>query len=161
MKLNLDILPCGRSSLLVDETCRLDLEEGDAGEVRIVGELQADGTVSRVSVRGDLVVSGKAECDRCLAGFEMRYVAEVDVAIVRDKRVDDEEDGSAWTVHRAQGEVDLTPALKEAALLTLPQKMICREDCRGICTHCGADRNVETCDCAQEIIDPRWDGLPS
>ena len=57
-----------------------------------------------------------------------------EIAIVRDDRVDEEEEGSAWTVHQARGPVDLTPALKEAALLTLPQKMVCREDCRGICT---------------------------
>ena len=161
MKLNLDILPCGRSTLSVDETYRLDLEEGDAGEVHVVGELLVDGTETCVSIRGDLTVSGEAECDRCLARFELRYIAEVDVVIVRDDRVTDEEDGTAWTVHQARGTVDLTAALKEAALTMLPQKMLCREDCRGICAQCGANCNVETCDCDQEIVDSRWDGLPS
>jgi len=161
MKLNLDTLPSGRSPLEVDETYRLDLEEGDAGVVRMCGGLHVDTTDSRVSVRGDLVVAGEGVCDRCLARFAMSYAADVEIVIVRDDRVDEGEDGSAWTVHQARGVVDLEPALKEAALLTLPQKMVCREDCRGICTHCGADLNEKPCGCDQEITDPRWDGLPS
>ncbi|MBC8423079.1 DUF177 domain-containing protein [bacterium] len=161
MKLNLDILPGGRSNLTVDETCRLDLDEGDAGEVRLGGELQVDGTASRVSIQGDLDVSGSAECDRCLTGFELVYSADVNVVIVRDSRQDDGDEGTAWTAHQSRGVVDLTPALKEAALLTLPLKKICREDCLGICPHCGANRNDRDCDCDHEISDPRWDDLPS
>ncbi len=161
MKLNLDNLPCGRSTLPVDETHRLDLEEGDAGDLRLTGELLADSTEALVSIRGDLTVYGEAECDRCLNGFELAYVAEVDVVIVRDNRLATEEEGTAWTVHQSRGEVDLTPALKETALLTLPHKMICKDDCLGICAHCGANRNAAPCACDQEIIDPRWDGLPS
>ena len=165
MKLNLDTLPPGRSELPVTGTYRLDLEEGDAGEVTVSGELRVDATEGRVLVRGDLRVAGTAECDRCLSAFALSYVADVDIVIVRDARggdpADDAEEGTAWTEHQARGEVDLAPALKEAALLTLPQKMVCREDCRGICAHCGVDRNVEACDCDQEITDPRWDALPS
>ncbi len=161
MKLNLDTLPGGRSNLTVDEACRLELEDGDAGEVRLEGELRVDGTASRVSIQGELAVTGSAECDRCLLGFELAYGADVDVVIVRDGRQEDGDEGTAWTVHQSRGVVDLTPALTEAALLTLPQKMICREDCLGICPSCGADRNARDCDCDHEISDPRWDGLPS
>ncbi len=165
--LNLDALAAGRSVLDIDRECRLDLDEGDAGEVRLQGALEVDNAASRVIVRGELEIAGSAACDRCLEFFELDWVAEVDAVVVRDITGGDPGDdadgdeGSAWTVHQTQGEVDLEPLVREAALLTLPQKMLCREDCLGICAHCGANRNQSDCGCDQEITDPRWDGLPS
>ena len=134
------------------------------GDARLRGELTVDNTESRVLIRGELDVCGRAECDRCLERFDLCWTAEIEAVVSRDGVERDDEDtdeGSAWTVHQARGVVDLTPALREAALLSLPQKMICREDCLGICAHCGANRNEADCGCDQEITDPRWDALPS
>ena len=166
MKLNLDILPFGRSTTDVEETYRLDFEDGDAGEVRMVGELQVENAESRVLVHGELKVTGSAECDRCLTDFEMQFPAEVEVVIVRaapkgDPGEGEHEEGSAMTILQARGVVDLDPILSETALLAMPQKMVCSEDCLGICAYCGANRNKDDCDCNQDIVDPRWDGLPS
>jgi uncharacterized protein len=163
MKLNLDTLAFGRSAEDVDETYRLDLEEGDAGEVRIRGELTVDNTEGRVVIGGTLESVGKADCDRCLLPFDMVYQADVSIVVVREgvEFADMAEEGTVWTEHQARGVIDLGPPLREAALLTMPQKMICRDDCRGICVHCGANRNEADCACDQDIVDPRWDGLPS
>ncbi len=163
MKLNLDTLAFGRSVLDVDETYRLELDEGDAGEVHLQGELAVNNTDSRILVGGQLTAVGATDCDRCLESFELNYTAIVDVVIVRDNYEgrDARSEGSTWTEHQARGVIDLEPALREAALLTVPQKMVCRDDCLGICVHCGANRNEADCDCDQEIVDPRWDGLPS
>jgi uncharacterized protein len=38
-------------------------------------------------------------------------------------------------------------------------KPVCREDCRGLCPSCGANRNRETCSCQIEWVDPRMDAL--
>ena len=44
--------------------------------------------------------------------------------------------------------VDLLPALRDNLVLALPQRLLCKEDCRGICPDCGADLNETTCTCA-------------
>ncbi len=44
--------------------------------------------------------------------------------------------------------VDLTPELREAIILALPGYPVCREDCKGLCARCGANRNRETCTCS-------------
>jgi len=44
-------------------------------------------------------------------------------------------------------------------LLAAPLKAICREDCRGLCPHCGRNLNLEQCTCAEPIEDPRWEAL--
>jgi uncharacterized protein len=44
-------------------------------------------------------------------------------------------------------EIDLTDAVQEQLLLSLPMQPLCRKDCRGICPTCGADRNRQACSC--------------
>jgi len=56
-------------------------------------------------------------------------------------------------------EIDLDPVLNEIIILNHPFKMLCREDCKGICANCGADLNREACRCTDKPIDPRWEKL--
>jgi uncharacterized protein len=44
-------------------------------------------------------------------------------------------------------------------LLALPLKVVCREDCRGLCVQCGKNLNDEQCSCSTTIQDPRWTAL--
>jgi uncharacterized protein len=53
----------------------------------------------------------------------------------------------------------LEDALREQVLLALPLKVICREDCKGLCPHCGANLNDGQCSCADPPEDPRWTAL--
>jgi uncharacterized protein len=53
----------------------------------------------------------------------------------------------------------LEDVLREQVLLALPLKAICREECRGLCPHCGQNLNQEQCTCAESSEDPRWSAL--
>ena len=53
----------------------------------------------------------------------------------------------------------LEDVAKEQVLLSLPMRAVCREDCKGLCPHCGINRNRETCDCQAAKVDPRWEAL--
>jgi len=55
-------------------------------------------------------------------------------------------------------ELDLRPAVREEWLLAVPAFALCRDDCKGICPTCGADRNTGACNCAPDP-DVRWAGL--
>ena len=52
----------------------------------------------------------------------------------------------------------LEDVLREQVLLATPLKLVCREECKGLCPHCGANLNNETCNC-QQPGDPRWAAL--
>lgn len=54
------------------------------------------------------------------------------------------------------GVVDLEAALAEAVVLAMPAYPLCREDCRGVCPACGANRNEETCTCGAQPTDARF-----
>jgi uncharacterized protein len=56
-------------------------------------------------------------------------------------------------------EVDLTEIIREQILLNLPEQVLCKEDCKGLCPQCGANRNLIDCDCGEDEIDPRWAAL--
>jgi uncharacterized protein len=53
----------------------------------------------------------------------------------------------------------LEDALREQVLLALPLKTICRDDCKGLCPHCGKNLNEIQCACVDEVEDPRWAAL--
>ena len=54
----------------------------------------------------------------------------------------------------------LEDVVREQVLLALPGRTICREDCKGLCAHCGTNLNSGSCDCAQNAsVDPRWSAL--
>ena len=52
----------------------------------------------------------------------------------------------------------LEDVLREQVLLATPVKLVCRDDCKGLCPQCGTNLNVETCNC-QQPGDPRWAAL--
>jgi uncharacterized protein len=53
----------------------------------------------------------------------------------------------------------LEDVLREQLLLEVPIKVVCREECKGLCPHCGQNRNQGSCDCVVQAGDPRWDAL--
>ena len=56
-------------------------------------------------------------------------------------------------------EVDLVDRLHDAVVLELPLRLYCKTDCKGLCPQCGQDLNVDSCSCADDAIDPRWEAL--
>jgi len=97
----------------------------------------------RVLVAGFLEVVLLLNCDRCLAEFasplrvDFRLVLEVVAA----------EENEIEVVALDEPNIDLGDLLYQQMLLALPRKVLCRSDCRGICERCGADLNVEVCNC--------------
>ena len=55
-------------------------------------------------------------------------------------------------------EFETRPLLVEQLHLGIPMKPLCKEDCAGICSECGANLNAGACECGQQI-DPRWAAL--
>jgi uncharacterized protein len=55
----------------------------------------------------------------------------------------------------------LEDVLREQVLLSLPVRTLCKEDCKGLCPRCGANRNSQPCTCEEGPKDPRWEALAS
>jgi len=55
--------------------------------------------------------------------------------------------------------IDLTAELRDYAVLSIPMKNLCKEDCLGLCYKCGKNLNEGECDCEKTNIDIRWQPL--
>jgi len=51
--------------------------------------------------------------------------------------------------------LDVDQLVCDELILNLPMKVLCSEDCKGICNRCGTNLNHETCDCDVRSLDPR------
>jgi uncharacterized protein len=116
------------------------------------------GTVQAVRVQGGVLVRGSVEsqlgleCVRCLESFDLPITLELEETF-RLPGVGPKPD-MTYAVN-ADGWLDLAPLLREQAWLAIPMKPLCGPDCKGLCPHCGANLNHESCTCEEERIDPR------
>jgi uncharacterized protein len=55
--------------------------------------------------------------------------------------------------------LELSAWARDALVLSLPQQILCRADCAGLCPVCGADLNLEPHEHEEERSDPRWAAL--
>jgi uncharacterized protein len=55
--------------------------------------------------------------------------------------------------------VDIDDLVAEELLLAAPDHLVCKDDCRGFCVVCGANKNSVNCECETREVDPRWAGL--
>ncbi|MBR4626405.1 MAG: DUF177 domain-containing protein [Ruminococcus sp.] len=81
-------------------------------------------------------------CDRCLKEFEKEYHYDFSHIVVPSVSRDNDE----YIV--AEGEsIDMNDIAVTDILLQLPSKILCKEDCKGLCMVCGCDLNVSECNC--------------
>ncbi|MNP52676.1 hypothetical protein D3C76_1470850 [compost metagenome] len=98
-------------------------------------------------------------CSRCLTevpeSLDIPF-HEVFKLAKQSEEVQDEDDD---IIYVEDDMVDLIPFVEEAFLLYLPQIPLCKTSCKGLCSQCGTDLNVSTCNCDKRVVDPRLAAL--
>lgn len=140
----------------------VSLSAADLGvdDERITGDVTVDllatSNIDGVVVEGTITMPWRAPCRRCLV--EVVGIARIDVdEVYQDPSDVSVADGDAFPIEGDQ--IDLVPAVREAVLLELPDDVLCRDDCAGICPVCGIDRNQGSCECDTTVRDERWAAL--
>ncbi len=120
--------------------------------------------VEDIRVRASLQTRMEALCARCLEPVEEQIDTSFDL-LFRPREADTvPADRSITTSETEIGYYEgdgllLEDVLREQVLLALPAKILCAEDCKGLCSGCGRNRNTDPCDCAAASTDPRWSSL--
>ena len=128
---------------------------------RVSGEVTDNAGYMRLTLTVSLDFSG--ECARCLKRVDdtMTFVFERTVVsedtLTRD--ADEDDDYSDEYVVLSDGKLDVDAQLREMLILEFPTKLLCSEDCLGLCIKCGHDLNEGECGCNRAHRDPRWDVL--
>ena len=158
--------------------CRADLERGldkqlfeisskyfvdqalGFAEEKISCSLKSEKQWHGYSLTGEISIPFFETCDRCLVEFTDQHTAKFLILLTNDRELTGAEDDDVIWFGDAENTVDIGPVIRELVLVEEPFKTLCGTDCKGICPHCGANRNQENCGCNVEtIVDNRWENL--
>ena len=137
---------------------------GDGNGSLVQGKVRLMRTDRGILVKGVLDTEVVLTCSRCLSPFncpltlniEEEYFPTTDV--VSGASLPLPEEPGCFTIDE-QHVLDLTEAIRQYALLAIPMKPLCGEDCAGLCPHCGHNLNLGACNCLPQGADPRWSEL--
>lgn len=109
----------------------------------------------KIRLEGSAEITVQIPCDRCLKETErtlpLEFERELDMNSTPEERAEDLEEQAFL-----EGcSLNLDCLIRGEILISWPMKVLCREDCRGICSRCGADLNLGDCECGRTELDPR------
>jgi len=160
MKISVPSLQSGRHVFESSEAPTDYGESAAASGLCFCGNIVVRAVVNKMAndlfVRADVRTSVRAQCGRCTKEFDQPVTGTIEALYVPDQQRD--MDGPA--AHRAEGEsqrllyysggvVDLGEQIFESLSLAVPMKPLCRADCKGLCPHCGRNRNEGPCSCTE------------
>ena len=125
---------------------------GDGKSSPVRGEVSLTRTDRSILAKGVVDSEVELTCSRCLNQFncpltlniEEEYFPTTDVISGASLPPSDDPDRFTIDEHHV---LDLTEVLRQCALLAIPMKPLCREDCAGLCPNCGHNLNLGPCRC--------------
>ena len=136
----------------------------DGKSHKIQGECRLLRTQRSILVKCVLDTEVELTCSRCLGKFlqplKIRFEEEFFPTLdaLSGAPLPEPEESSAFTIDEHHT-LDLTEAIRQYALLAIPIKAICKQDCAGLCPTCGKNLNEGPCNCPKQNTDPRWSKL--
>jgi uncharacterized protein len=138
----------------------LGLGENFQKDVGVDATLEKTGT--QLSLKAKIETVGMFECDRCLTHFDARLSSSYRMYYVP-------EGGSHANIDRTEIQIvpsglsviDISEDVQQTILLSVPLKLLCSEECEGLCPKCGRNLNTGPCTCTDIITDSRWEKLRS
>jgi uncharacterized protein len=151
-----------RQAYTIDEA--YEYQEGDTSTTWVKGKAAVLRTDKGLLVSAALELDAASVCARCLeryrcklpVRFEEEFFPSVDINT--GAPVAPPEEPGAFTID-ANHQIDLTEAARQYLLAQMPIRLICREDCRGLCPQCGRNLNAGECCCEPAAQDSRWGAL--
>ena len=134
-------------------------ELGGQRYLPVPGTVSADLTITRASTGTVFALSFRARlhgpCYRCLEDA----VVELPISAREYQATNPGESEELRTPYVVDEQLDLSAWARDALALALPDKILCKPDCAGLCPVCGRDLNVEPHEHEEAVGDPRWSAL--
>ena len=127
--------------LALEEDIPASQWEIDSSDIKFIGNIHLDCRLIKISkaitATVEVTTQRKITCSRCLKEVDQPHRDELKLAYSLDQL----------------GEyLEIDKDVREEVLLVFPMKVFCREDCRGLCSHCGADLNLGQCQCNKKQV---------
>ncbi len=120
----------------------------------------ASGTVRNTAdvlvMTGKITTTIHGVCDRCAADFTKDVEFPIDVVLVTELANEENED--EWVFPLEGDSANLEDIVRTVFVLNMDSKLLCNDDCKGLCCRCGKNLNDGPCNCQKEL-DPRFAAL--
>jgi len=143
---------------LVEDFSSLDLgAEALSFQAPVHVQLQVNNTSKALLVHGMINTELNATCGRCLEtfGYPLSLTFQ-DEWVFRAQATEDQLETALLL---DKDEIEITERIFEQIVLSLPMKFICSAECQGLCPTCGANRNLNPCNCGENNVDLRLAAL--
>ena len=130
--------------------------------VNIAGKVKKQ--IAQFDVSGEIKGEIELDCTRCLQPqimvldipFNVEYISAEHLTSDKDAELGERDlDVSVYE----DDKINLDELAREQILLSLPTRFYCKDDCRGLCPICGANKNLTNCNCEVKDVDSRWSAL--
>ncbi|MBT8378265.1 MAG: DUF177 domain-containing protein [Ignavibacteria bacterium] len=145
------------------------LFEGNIDEIKITepycGKYKTEVVLTKFDnqmiLDAETSIEANLVCDRCAIAFKKEISSRYRMVYLFESEIPDSEKDKTEVnyLHPDSEKIDISEDVKDYALLAVPMKKLCREDCKGLCYHCGKNLNEGECNYVVEKIDPRWEPL--
>jgi DUF177 domain-containing protein len=139
-------------------------EYKESSDTKVDGPIRVEGRVTKEAggfrVKGNVDFALVTSCTRCggdakktfAGGFDLIFMEGKPANLPKDLELSPED---ADSLYFDGPDLDLNPVFKQEVAVQIPVQILCRKDCKGLCSSCGADLNNVECDCEKEEGDPR------
>lgn len=126
---------------------------------RVFGKITNNAGYMRLTLKAELPYVG--ECARCLDTVRGVFSLDFERTVVTEGMVSEErlEESVDEYIVIDDGRLILDDAVREELLIDFPRKLLCSEDCEGLCPKCGKPKKEGDCGCVTKEIDPRLEVL--
>jgi uncharacterized protein len=142
----------------------VQIDENNPGPIAVAGTVLLVRTPRGILATGQVHLRLVQTCRRCLEtteaeveiAFEEEFVPSIDFETGAKLPVNEDEPELIIDEHHI---LDLTEVLRQYAVMSASDAVLCRPDCRGLCPQCGQNLNLGPCACATTHVDPRLASL--
>lgn len=124
-----------------DVSCQVDISSEDPafGVAKIEGIIK--NTAGIVNIKINIIGMYKTACDCCLEAVALPFSSDIKTDLTYNGSRDD-------SVTVSNGKIDLIKTAYDTLALKIPIKVLCKEDCKGLCPICGSNLNIDKCNCS-------------
>ena len=146
----------------VDETvpCELKIFRNGLGEYSVTESSDVHVKINymengKLQIEGTCKLTVEIPCDRCLDDVEVKVELEFEHKITTDTEAEDQSEELDENNYIDGYSLDVEQLVYNELLTGWPTKILCSDDCKGICNVCGQNLNRGTCNCEDTSLDPR------
>jgi uncharacterized protein len=158
MIIDLSALSPGAQVLVVDEEVAFEDVDGSKNRISCHIELNVRNTDEAVYIHAVLTGVLRTSCHMCLEPADHRVEPVFDIVVKRLSAgayaQPTAEDDDLLYVHSDDKQISLDAQVYENLIASIPIRILCRDDCKGLCPGCGVNLNLDACRCAKNE-DPR------